>query len=238
MKFVKFGLVLAAFFVCVSTVSAQNRRNQIEFYAGAAIPLSPEEFKDYTKVGISGNTQYVIFPSPRLGITFNLGYEFFSTDNAKFTEALSQNLTGFTATEWLDAGYDINPRPSAEVKSNLLRLGAGVRPYLTPPEASTQFFLLGQANYNMITNDYKATNIPFLYNELTQQLFTLTFDDATFERESRQDNDDNVFGVGLGAGFEIPAGSSLNLVVQGLFNILFTQDKSTSFVGVTAGLVF
>lgn len=156
MKFVRFGLVLAVLLLSASTVLAQSRRNQIEFYGGAAFPLSPEDFKDYTKVGLSGNAQYVIFPSPRFGITFNLGYESFSTDNDKFTEALSKNLTGFTASDWLDAGFNIDPRPSAEVKSYVARLGAGVRPYLTPPESNTQFFLLGQANYNIITNEYTA----------------------------------------------------------------------------------
>ncbi len=238
MKVLKLVLIVVLVAVSISTALAQNRRSQIEFYGGAAFPLSPDDFKDYAKVGLSGNAQYVIFPSPRFGVTFNVGYEFFSTDNAKFTDALSKELTGLTAKEWVDAGFDINPRPSAEIKANLLRLGAGVRPYLTAPEASTQFFLLGQANFNLITNDYKATNLPAFYDEFTGQLTVLSFDDKQFEEQAGEDNDDQVFGVGAGAGFEMPAGSSLNIVVQGLFNILFTKDESTSFVGVTAGLVF
>ncbi|MDZ7266511.1 MAG: hypothetical protein ONB48_03445 [candidate division KSB1 bacterium] len=235
LKLILFVLLAAG---AVSMVGAQNRRSQIEFYGGAAFPMSPDDFKDYAKVGLSGNAQYVIFPSPRLGVTFNAGYEFFSTDNAKFTDALSKELTGLTPQEWLDAGFNISPRPSAEIRSTLLRLGAGVRPYLTAPEAATQFFLLGQGSFNVINNDYKATNLPVSYDDLTGQLTVFSFDDKQFEELAQEDNDEQVFGVGVGAGFEMPAGSSFNLVVQGLFNILFTKDESTSFVGVTAGLVF
>ncbi|NUM75888.1 hypothetical protein HUU40_16110 [candidate division KSB1 bacterium] len=234
MKLVKFGLVLAAFFICVSTVSAQSRRNQIEFYGGAAFPLSPKEFKEYTNVGLSGNVQYVLFPSPRLGVTFNVGYEGFSTNNEKFADWLSTSFTGETVDYWVSTGLFNNP--TAEIKSNVARIGAGIRPYLTAPEANTQFFLLGQANYNIIANDFTASEIPFIDQD-TGDIFSLTFDDKQYE-EAIEDNDENVFGVGLGAGLEIPAGSSLNIVVQGLFNIVFTNDESTSFVGVTAGLVF
>jgi len=41
-----------------------------------------------------------------------------------------------------------------------------------------------------------------------------------------------------GGGFELPAGESLNLIIQGLFNVIFTEEESTTFVGVTAGVVF
>jgi len=234
MKPSKLLITLLALGVFASLAFGQ-RRNQIEFYGGAAFPLAPETFKDYTKVGLSGNAQYVLFPSPRLGITFNVGYEAFSTDDEKFTDALSTEFTGQTASYWVGQGFGLSP--SATVKSNLLRIGAGVRPYLTDPEANTQFFLLGQVNFNLIKNDFSAKEIPYQYDAVNDQLFFLTFNDEEYE-QNVEENDDNVVGIGAGAGVEIPAGSSFNIVLQGLFNILFTADESTSFVGVTAGVVF
>jgi len=233
MRMAKFFMLMAVLFLGANDLLAQ-RKNQIEVYAGAAFPLSPKEFKDYTKVGLSGNFQYVLFPSPNFGITFNVGYEFFSVDNAKFVDAFSEQLTGQTATFWVQNGFNINP--SADIKSNVIRFGAGVRPYLTKPEANTQFFLLGQANFNIIQNDFNVTQLPIEYDPLNNQLFFITGKDADFEKI--EENDENKAGFGLGAGVEIPAGASLNLVLQGLFNIVLTEDKSTSFVGVTAGVVF
>jgi len=241
MSLMKRSVFLLAVFLTVSSLWAQ-RKNQIEFYAGAAFPLSPDLFKEYTKVGVSGNTQYVIFPSPRLGITFNVGYERFSTDNKKFVEAFSASTTGQPASFWAQQTFTtptgpVRLNPSAEISSNLIRLGGGIRPYLTAPEASTQIFLLGHASYNLITNDFNSTDLPYAYDANTNFLQWATFDDKTWE-QTIGENDEKVFGFGLGAGLEIPAGTSFNLVLQGLFNIISTADESTSFMGVTAGVVF
>jgi opacity protein-like surface antigen len=234
MRVLKLVVLIVLVLLCASSAFAQRKR-QIEIYAGAAFPLGPDFFKEYAKVGLSGNAQYVIFPSPKIGITFNVGYERFSTDNEKFTDALSQDLTGETASFWVDQGFDINP--SAEISSSLIRFGGGIRPYLTPPEAGTQFFLLGQVNFNIIKNDFSANQLPFEYDQFNDELTVLTFDDKEYE-EAIEENDENKVGFGLGAGVEIPAGESFNIVLQGLFNIILTKDESTSFVGATAGLVF
>lgn len=241
MRSTKFMIMLLALVLVASSAWAQ-RRKQIEFYAGAAIPLGPEFFKEYTKAGLSANAQYVLFPSPRLGITFNVGYEFFSLDNQKFVEAASLANTGQTASYWSAFTFStpsgpVNIKPSADISSTLTRIGAGIRPYLSDPEASTQIFLLGQVNYNLIQNDFNVTDLPTAYDANLGFLTWNTFNDEQYET-ALGENDDNVVGIGAGAGLEIPAGSSFNLVVQGLFNILFTEDESTSFVGVTAGLVF
>lgn len=241
MRNTKFLIVLLALSLAASSAWGQ-RRKQIELYAGAAFPMSPDLFKEYTKVGLSGNAQYVLFPSPRLGITFNVGYEFFSVDNAKFVDAVSTANTGQPASYWAAQVYNtpqgqVRINPSADISSNLTRLGAGIRPYLTNPEASTQFFLLGQANYNLITNNFNVTELPTAYDATLGFLNWVTLKDTEYE-EQIGENDESAFGVGLGGGLEIPAGSSFNIVVQGLFNILFTKDESTSFVGVTAGVVF
>lgn len=235
-------LLLALLLGVSVTMAFGQRRNQIEFYAGAAFPLSPDFFKEYTKVGLSGNTQYVLFPSPRLGVTFNLGYERFSVDNEKFVEAASTANTGQPASYWAQFTFNtpngpVSIKPSADISASLIRFGAGIRPYLSAPEANTQIFLLAQANYNLITNDYNVTDLPIAYDASLGFLNWVTLNDAEYE-EQLGENDDNVVGVGLGGGLEIPAGSSFNIVVQGLFNILFTEEESTSFVGVTAGVVF
>jgi len=241
MSSVKRLLLMVMLFAVVGNVWAQ-RKSQIEFYLGSAFPLSPDDFKEYTKVGLSGNAQYVIFPSPRLGITFNVGYERFSVDNEKFTDAVSLSLTGQTASFWAGQTFStptgpVRINPSSDISTNLIRFGGGVRPYLTAPEASTQIFLLGQVNYNLITNDYNATDLPYAYDPTTTILQWQTFNDDDWE-QTIGENDENAVGFGLGGGLEIPAGTSFNIVLQGLFNIISTKDESSSFVGVTAGLVF
>lgn len=232
------------FFTVLLTVSSlwAQRKNQLEFYAGAAFPLSPDLFKEYTKVGVSGNAQYVIFPSPRLGITFNVGYERFSTDNEKFVEAFSESSTGQPASFWAQQVFTtptgtIRINPSADISSHLIRLGGGIRPYLTAPEAGTQIFLLGHVSYNLITNDFNSTDLPYAYDVSTGFLQWATLNDEQWE-QTIGENDDKVLGFGFGGGVEIPAGNSFNLVLQGLFNIISTEGESSSFMGVTAGVVF
>lgn len=241
MSSLKRVLVVILLPVLAGSVWAQ-RKSQIEFYAGSAFPLSPKDFKEYTRVGLSGNAQYVIFPSPRLGITFNAGYERFSVDNAKFTDAFSASQTGQPASFWAQQVFTtptgtVRINPSSDISSTLIRFGGGVRPYLTAPEASTQIFLLGQVSYNLINNNYDVTDLPYAYDVSTNFLQWASFDDDTWE-STIGENDENVVGFGFGGGLEIPAGSSFNIVLQGLFNVISTKGESSSFVGVTAGLVF
>jgi len=239
MKIVKMIVLVAALLTMVSSAFAQ-RNSQIEFYGGVAFPIAPDFFKEYTKVGLSGNLQYVVFPSPRLGITFNVGYERFSTDNDKFTNAFSEAATGFTADYYVENNFvDDNGdpiTPGSDITATAIRFGAGIRPYLTSLEANTQFFLLAQANYNIVRNDWSVTDLPFAGDPVTG-IGILTGDDKVLE-DTFGENDENKFGFGGGAGLEIPAGSSFNIVVQGLFNVILTEGESTSFIGVTAGVVF
>lgn len=201
MKLVKFGLVLAALFICVSTVSAQNRRNQIELFGGVAIPLAPEEFKNYYKLGGSLHGQYVLFPSPNLGISLGVAVEGFTVDQDAVLE--DYGLVG--------TGVEV------DATASIVELGVGVRPYLTPATANTQFFLFGMGTYNVLKEKVTAT---YLGQTETVEV------------------DGNEFGVAGGAGFEIPAGEKLNIIIQGLTRFIFTEGSTTSFVGITAGVVF
>lgn len=201
MKLVKFGLVLAAIIFSVNTASAQSRRNQIELFGGVAIPLAPEEFKNYYKLGGSLHGQYVLFPSPNLGISLGVAVEGFTVDQDAVLE--DYGLVG--------AGVEV------DATASIVELGIGVRPYLTPATANTQFFLFGMGTYNVLKEKVTAT---YLGQTETVEV------------------DGNEFGVAGGAGFEIPAGEKLNIIIQGLTRFIFTEGSTTSFVGITAGVVF
>lgn len=189
-----------------SNLFAQSRNSQIELYGGIAFPTKPDEFKDYFKNGLSLHGQFVTFPSPQFGISFGAAYERFSFDDEAFLTALEEQLVGVDLT-------DVTIDGSASV----IEFGVGLRPYLTPPEASTQFFLFGMGTYNLLKSEIKIT---------------------ASGRSDSFDGDENKFGIAAGAGLELPAGESMNIIVQGLYRLIFTDDESTSFVGVTAGLVF
>lgn len=201
MKLVKFGLIMTVFLLSASTVSAQNRRNQIELFGGVAIPLAPEEFKNYYKLGGSLHGQYVLFPSPNLGISLGVAVEGFTVDQDAVLE--DYGLVG--------SGVEV------DATASIVELGVGVRPYLTPATANTQFFLFGMGTYNVLQEKVTAT---YLGQTETVEV------------------DGNEFGVAGGAGLEIPAGEKLNIIIQGLTRFIFTEGSTTSFVGITAGVVF
>ncbi|MCR4439932.1 MAG: hypothetical protein QHJ34_11250 [bacterium] len=203
-------LLVLALFVLSGQALAQARRGQIELFAGGAIPLAPDEFKDYFKVGYSLHGQYVMFPSERLGVTFGAAYELFSFNGDKFLDELQTTIGPY--------------RDYFDVTGNghIVELAVGLRPYLTPATAHTQFFLLGQGTYNMLGTEMTVKiDIPGYYSE----------------KETYKD-DENKFGIAAGAGFETPLSESMNLIIQGLYRHIFTKDEATTFVGITAGIVF
>lgn len=201
-------LLIVALFVLSGQALAQARRGQVELFAGGAIPLAPAEFKDYFKVGYSLHGQYVVFPSEDLGISFGAAYELFSFNRDKFIEDLGLK----PYSDYIDVTGNVY----------IVGLALGLRPYLTAPAANTQFFLLGQAAYNMLGGELTAeVNIPgYYYGKETYKV------------------DENKVGIAVGGGFETPFSSTMNLIIQGLYRYIFTEGEATTFLGITAGIVF
>jgi hypothetical protein len=252
MKFVKTAILALVSLLCATSLFAQGRRSQTEFYAGAAFPLSPDDFKDFYKIGLSGNVQYVFFPSPRVGIPIFVGYEGFTVDADAISASFGQQLTGlgiFDPNTGQQIGQVTSAQMETEGSARTIKLGVGVRPYLTAPEAPTQFFLFGNATFNFLSTKAAFNGGSVNYNDFVNggtSTLTITKDDINSILGQSEWNDDaNKFGLGGGLGVEIPAGESVNLIFQGLFNIIFSASEGTdgakdsvTFVGVTAGLVF
>lgn len=207
MKWFLTALTLVAVLAGAGNVYAQARNPQFEAFGGVAIPLAPDVFKDYYKLGFSGHGQYVMFPSPTVGISFGAAFEMFTFDGDKFLSDLEDD-TGFDLT-----GYD------TEGNARVIEFGVGVRPYLTPATASTQFFLFAMGTMNLLHTELTAT-------------------DPSGTELVSGDDDETKFGIAGGAGIEIPAGESMNLIIQGLARSIFADPDNISFIGVTAGLVF
>jgi hypothetical protein len=197
------NLVLALLLLVLTsqTFAQDSRRRQIELFAGAAFPLAPDAFKEFYKVGGSIHGQYVIFPSPTVGISFGVAAEVFTVDQEAILEFFGLQGTGV----------------EVEGSASIVELGIGIRPYLTPQTANMQFFVFGMGTFNAIEDEATVT-------------FAGTSE--TVKQEGSK------FGVAAGAGFEIPAGEKINIIIQGLTRFIFTEDETTSFIGVTGGIVF
>lgn len=244
MKIVKFAVVVALIvLVAVPALHAQ-RRNQLEVYGGAAFPLQPDTFKDFFKVGLSINVQYVLFPTPNLGIPVFVGFEGFTVDNEAISNTFGrQFIVG--APIFDNAGNEIGTATGGsldtEGKANITKVGLGLRPYITPLESPTQIFLFGSAVFNVIRSEEQINGGTITWEDFSGNTnsFEMSDDDIDFLFGGREfKTEDEKFGVAAGGGIEIPAGPTWNLIFQGLFNIIFTEDESTTFVGVTAGVVF
>lgn len=190
----------------LNPLAAQSRSSQIELFGGVAFPLAPDFFKDYNKVGASIHGQYVIFPSPNLGISFGVALEGFAFDGDKFVEDL-----GFSPSD-----------VTVDLSTGIMEIGIGVRPYLTPVTASTQMYVFGMGTYNFLSFSGDITG-PGGSEEI--------------------DESESKIGVAAGGGLELPAGSSVNILLQGLVRFIFTSDEeafggTTTFLGLTAGVAF
>lgn len=205
-------VVALAFLLMASQAFAQySRRGQIELYGGAAFPMAPEGFKDYFKMGYSLHGQYVMFPSPSLGISFGAAYELFAFNS---DAVLEDALAGW--------GEEYEDYFEVEGNMSIVELGIGIRPYISSPQSSNQIFLFGMGTYNLMSGEAK-----------------LKYDIPGYGsgEEDSGEWDDDYFGIAAGAGMELPFGSSMNLILQGLYRFIFTEEETTSFIGVTAGLV-
>lgn len=271
-------IIFVLVFSSVDAFSQLSRKNQFEIYAGAGFPLSPDEFKDFYKVGLSLNVQYVFFPSYRLGIPIFAGFESFTVDNQALTDYYGSAYTEFNnylfrsdiigvplydnLGNYLGTITDGNLQSEInfEGTQNAFKFGIGIRPYLTPPEASTQLFLFGNATYNILKSKTKykesINGASVTVEDVSGNLYTYTFTEQDLidvgwetQTSSEEKDDENRMGIGFGAGIEVPVGEKLNLIFQGMYNLIFTKKikdeftgeeygGTTSFIGATAGVVF
>ncbi len=194
MKYLRLAAVIFTILLLAGNSSAQNRSSQWEVFFGAAFPLEPAGIKDVYKVGVSAHLQYVMFATPRLGISFGVAGE------------------GFTETDELnELGIDS--------ELTVGEIGIGIRPYLSSPESNLQMYLFGMGTYSTV----KAT-------------FADDFGTAISSDERKP-------GVAFGAGIEVPFGSRLNLLFQGLARVIFTDTadgefEHFQFFGLTGGIAF
>lgn len=137
MRYLKPGFIIIVLLLSATNSLAQKRNNQWEIFLGGAIPLGPEEIKDSFQVGGSFHVQYVMFLSPRIGLSLGLAGEGFT---------VKQEIQDFGVDGELTVG----------------ELGVGLRPYITPLEANIQIYLFGVGTYNVI----KATFSDDFGNEL------------------------------------------------------------------------
>jgi hypothetical protein len=254
MKHVMILLVVFCLIFSFSDAFSQlSRKNQFEIYAGAGIPQSPDFFKDYFKVGLSLNLQYVIFPSPRVGIPLFIGAEGFTFNFDAFNEDISM-LVGALDIPIYDTntgnliGVATGGTFEGDGSASIFKFGAGVRPYLTGPESSTQLFLFGNLTYNIYKEKQSLDGGTVQWEDFSGVMdeFSITKQDIEeiLLGQSEFEDDFNKAGIGVGAGIEIPAGSRINLIFQVMFNVIFSKDeekgydKNHSFVGATAGVVF
>lgn len=222
MKTMKLLALVLVLVLLVSNSYAQ-RRNQVELYGGLAFPMAPEGFKDWFKMGYSVNAQYVMFPTPNIGVSFGAAFEPFAVDEDAFVE----NVLGASKSDLEDQGIEVE----IDMGLNILELCLGVRPYITSPEANTQIFLFGMGTYNLMKTTAKYKVKGTYYDPYSGQYYT-------DEQSGDASEDINKVGAAVGAGFELPAGESMNLIFQGVYRFIFTEDETTSFLGVTAGLIF
>ncbi|GEM_PF-1149001 len=201
-----------------SQAFAFERQSQLELFGGFAVPLAPDAFKDYYKVGLSAHGQYVIFPHPQFGVSFGGAFEFFTFNDGKLFDELEQEY----GVDLRDYGVEI------EGSARIIELGLGVRPYLTPVTSSFQLFLFGMGTFNFTHDEFK-----------------IFFNDPAIE-DVEGKYDGNNIGIAAGGGLEIPAGN-MNIIFQGLTRFIFNYGKdddlgvegeTLSFIGFTTGIVF
>ncbi len=126
MRFWKAGLLLVVMLLFSTNGFTQKRNNQFEIFIGGAVPLSPEWVKNTFEIGASIHGQYVMFLSPRIGLSLGLAGEGFTVDS------------------------EINDFYGYDTQLAVGELGVGLRYYVTPMESNIQMYLFGMGTYNIV----------------------------------------------------------------------------------------
>ena len=64
------------------------------------------------------------------------------------------------------------------------------------------------------------------------------YDQYYYEESFDETETENKFGLAVGGGMEMPLTDTMNLIFQGLYRFIFTEEENTNFLGVTAGIIF
>ena len=126
MKTLKFGILIFVLFLFVSNSFGQQRSGQWEIFLGAAFPLGPKDFRENFEIGGSFHAQYVLFPSPKLGVILGVAGELFRVDR------------------------DLADQLGIDIELSIGEFGIGIRSYQTSLESKIQFFLFGMPTLNLI----------------------------------------------------------------------------------------
>lgn len=209
MKLSKLFIIALIVTIAVGNAFSQTRQSQLELYGGIAFPMAPEGFKDSFNMGYSIHGQYVMFPSPKLGISFGLAFEPFSVNKDEMGDYVD------------NASF------------NVFELGVGVRPYLSSPEANTQLFVFGMATYNIMKMSVEGSYE--YYDYYTSTWYTEEYDESFDENkfgiavggglEMPLNERMNLIIQGLYRFIFFSKDDDLS-------------DENVSFLGVTAGIVF
>lgn len=208
----------AVMLVLPAALAAQNNAGstRLAVLSGLGLPSSPSAFTDVYNASftLGGQLQYQV--ASRTALVGRVAYHRFAAGEEgarSFIDIPQQYITSFS----LEGG-----------NLNMLSFAGLVTQQLTPVESKSAFFITGGLGlYNI---NFQDATVNFTYSApFAQGRETITV---------TSDGSESKFGINFGAGLEQTLSESLSLLLEGRYNIVFTEEENTNFLAFLAGLSF
>ncbi len=170
----------------------------VGIHGGIALPQGPEFFKENFNngIGFGGEFRYNINQTTALGLSYTMLA--FKADADKFKSMYESTYMGFAKPSDDTYTLEINPVTVSVISANLIK-------YLTPPEASTGFFVtLGGGYYISKSPEVKISSGD--YSEILAK------------SESESD-----FGINGGLGVEFKISERMTFYAVGEYHYVFSE---------------
>ena len=183
---------------------------------GISMPLSPDFFKDYWKMGFGGGGGVGFAFSPVVEVGANFAYSSFALDEDKFLAAagLTSEIMDLYNISVDISGFDMSAMEFlAYVKYTFNTGESKFKPYLTSTVGMTQL----SADEISLEVDVPGHGM-ISFTQPSQDVTEMT--------------------LGFGAGFEYMFGPKAGLWLDGKYMLIMTEGESTAHLPIRAGLKF
>jgi len=197
-------------------------------FVGTGMPMSPDFFKDYWKMGgIGFGGEFIYNFSERISLGVRYHRLPFPMDTDEIEDMLRDEI-GQDPT--IPQNYTLELE-GMTINNSIIT--ANILAYLTPPDAAAGFYITGGGSYYMLDITDLEVTIEVQGQSMTQTM------------EMDEDIDDK-FGINAGAGLEFNAGGSLNIFAEGRYHYRFGEEEgpvegesgAITFLSIVAGVRF
>jgi len=207
-------VLFAAVLLCVipfTLVNAQRAAGTFSIggFGGVGMPMGPEFFKDFLKMGIGFGGEFKYNFTEMTSFAASFTYQPFKLDEDKIIEEVTE---GEEIPEGMEITVEGGTLKMSIISANLIQ-------YFTPPEASAGFYVTAGGGY--YTTKIADAKLKWAYMGESDEMELWKEED--WKPENGFGLDKSGFGINGGLGLEMRLGTNMFLFAEGKYHYTFVE---------------